>query len=125
LRSDRALPGQRQSHHSQKSSSRRLANPSRPLSSAAIFAPGSSKNSIADPKDKFGLRDSGFTLKSDVFAQPKPGNWQFAMDFSRIAGSKGTAFVINNNLDWVPQTPLSTAKQLISQVSVLEFRDRR
>jgi hypothetical protein len=62
---------------------------------------------IADPKDKFGLRDSGFTLKSYVFAQPKPGNWQFAMDFSRIAGSKGTAFVINNNLDWVPQTPLS------------------
>jgi Lipase (class 3) len=56
---------------------------------------------IADPKDKFGLRDSGFTLKSYVFAQPKPGNWQFAMDFSRIAGSKGTGFVINNNLDWV------------------------
>jgi Lipase (class 3) len=62
---------------------------------------------IADPTDKFGLRDSGFTLKSYVFAQPKPGNWQFAMDFSRIAGSKGTGFVINNNLDWVPQTPLS------------------
>jgi Lipase (class 3) len=62
---------------------------------------------IADQRDKFGLRDSGFTLKSYVFAQPKPGNWQFAMDFSRIAGSRGTAFVINNNLDWVPQTPLS------------------
>src|SRR5262249_8846000 len=62
---------------------------------------------IADPTDKFGLRDTGFTLKSYVFAQPKPGNWQFAMDFSRIAGSKGTAFVVNNNLDWVPQTPLS------------------
>jgi hypothetical protein len=62
---------------------------------------------IADSANKFGLRDSGFTLKSYVFAQPKPGNWQFAMDFSRIAGSKGTAFVINNNLDWVPQTPLS------------------
>jgi Lipase (class 3) len=62
---------------------------------------------IADPADKFGLRDSGFTLKSYVFAQPKPGNWQFAMDFARITGSKGTAFVINNNWDWVPQTPLS------------------
>ena len=62
---------------------------------------------ITDPTDKFALRDSGFTLKSYVFAQPKPGNWQFAMDFSRIAASKGTAFVINNNLDWVPQTPLS------------------
>jgi hypothetical protein len=62
---------------------------------------------IIDPTDKFGLRDRGFTLKSYVFAQPKPGNWQFAMDFSRIAGSKRTGFVINNNLDWVPQTPLS------------------
>ena len=62
---------------------------------------------IVDSTDKFGLRDSGFTLKSYVFAQPKPGNWQFAMDFSRIAASKSTAFVINNNLDWVPQTPLS------------------
>jgi hypothetical protein len=62
---------------------------------------------IADPADWFGLHDSGFTLKSYVFAQPKPGNWQFAMDFARIAGSKETAFVINNNWDWVPQTPLS------------------
>jgi hypothetical protein len=62
---------------------------------------------IVDPADKFGLEHSGFTLKSYVFAQPKPGNWQFAMDFARIAGSKGTAFVINNNWDWVPQTPLS------------------
>jgi hypothetical protein len=62
---------------------------------------------IADPTDQFGLHRSGFTLKSYVFAQPKPGNWQFAMDFARIAGAKETAFVINNNWDWVPQTPLS------------------
>ena len=62
---------------------------------------------ISDPSDKFGLRDSGYTLKSYVFAQPKPGNWQFAMDFARIAASRGTAFVINNNKDWVPQVPLS------------------
>jgi hypothetical protein len=61
----------------------------------------------ADPTNKFGLRDSGYTLKSEVFAQPKPGNWQFAMDFAQIAGSHGTAFVINNDLDWVPQVPLS------------------
>jgi hypothetical protein len=63
--------------------------------------------SIADPANPFGLHGKGFALKSYVFAQPKPGNWQFAMDFARIAGSKGTAFVINNNWDWVPQTPLS------------------
>ena len=29
------------------------------------------------------------------------------MDFARIAASRGTAFVINNNKDWVPQVPLS------------------
>ena len=61
----------------------------------------------ADPSNKFGLRDSRYTLKSYVFAQPKPGNWQFAMDFARIAASRGTAFVINNDRDWVPQVPLS------------------
>jgi len=61
----------------------------------------------ADSSNKFGLRDSGYTLKSYVFAQPKPGNWQFAMDFAQIAGSRGAAFVINNDLDWVPHVPLS------------------
>lgn len=55
--------------------------------------------------NEFGLGNSGYTLKSYVFAQPKPGNWQFAMDFARIAG--GEAFVVNNDRDWVPQTPLS------------------
>lgn len=52
-----------------------------------------------------GIGNRGYTLKSYVFAQPKPGNWQFAMDFARIAG--GQAFVVNNDRDWVPQTPLS------------------
>jgi hypothetical protein len=61
----------------------------------------------ADTTNKFGLRGSGYTLKSYVFAQPKPGNWQFAMDFARIAASRGTGFVINNDKDWVPQVPLS------------------
>lgn len=56
-------------------------------------------------RNEFGLGNSGYTLKSYVFAQPKPGNWQFAMDFARIAG--GEAFVVNNDRDWVPQTPLS------------------
>ncbi len=55
----------------------------------------------------YSLRDRHYRLKSYVFAQPKPGNWQFAMDFARIAASEQAAFVINNNLDWVPQVPLS------------------
>ena len=29
------------------------------------------------------------------------------MDFAQIAGGHGTAFVTNNDLDWVPQLPLS------------------
>jgi hypothetical protein len=60
---------------------------------------------VRDPSNKFGLNGSGYTVKSYVFAQPKPGNWQFAMDFARIAN--GQAFVINNDRDWVPQVPLS------------------
>lgn len=44
-------------------------------------------------------------LKSYLFAQPKPGNLQFAQDFSRIANE--TAFVVNNDRDPVPQVPLS------------------
>jgi hypothetical protein len=60
---------------------------------------------LVDPHDKYGVSRKGYTLKSYVFAQPKPGNWQFAMDFARIAN--GQAFVINNDRDWVPQTPLS------------------
>lgn len=44
-------------------------------------------------------------LKSYLFAQPKPGNLQFAQDFARIAAE--TAFVINNDRDPVPQVPLS------------------
>jgi hypothetical protein len=62
---------------------------------------------INDPGDRYGLRDRGYSLKSYVFAQPKPGNWQFALDFARIAGSRGTAFTVNNSRDWVPQVPLS------------------
>ncbi|MGR8930125.1 MAG: lipase family protein [Gammaproteobacteria bacterium] len=53
------------------------------------------------------------TLKSYLFAQPKPGNLQFAQDFARIAAEK--AFVVNNDRDPVPQVPLSG--QTISEVA--------
>jgi hypothetical protein len=62
---------------------------------------------INDPDDRYGLRKSGYSLKSYVFAQPKPGNWQFSLDFARIAGSHGTAFTVNNSRDWVAQVPLA------------------
>ncbi|MHB2027044.1 MAG: lipase family protein [Elusimicrobiota bacterium] len=49
----------------------------------------------------------GKNFKSYVFAQPKPGNWQYMMDFARAAANDGLAHCINNPLDWVPQLPLS------------------
>ena len=48
---------------------------------------------------------ANLTLKSYVFAQPKPGNAQFAMDFSRITGGGASSFVFNNTLDPVPMLP--------------------
>lgn len=62
---------------------------------------------INDPSDRYGLAKRNYSLKSYFFAQPKPGNWQFGMDFARIASSHGTAFVVNNTLDWVTQVPLA------------------
>ena len=62
---------------------------------------------INEPGDRYRLRNSGYSLKSYVFAQPKPGNWLFALDFARIAGSHGTAFTVNNSRDWITQVPLS------------------
>jgi hypothetical protein len=71
---------------------------------------------ITDPHDRYKLnlkfpfdqhKDTGsvIELKSYLFAQPKPGNQQFAEDFARI--SKDSAYVINNDLDPVAQVPLS------------------
>lgn len=90
---------------------------------------------INDPNDKYALGTRGYSLKSYFFAQPKPGNWQFALDFARIAASKGTSFVIDNDLDWVPQVPLSIEfldepggdipSQLQSNVSVIRRFLRR
>jgi hypothetical protein len=58
----------------------------------------------------FGLDKKHFKLKSYVFAQPKPGDWQFAMDFSRglyAGGMDEVSYVINNANDVVPQIPFS------------------
>lgn len=53
------------------------------------------------------MKPKDFDFKSYVFAQPKPGNWQFAHDFAQVAGNRGLAHCINNDSDWVPQVPLS------------------
>lgn len=62
---------------------------------------------LTDPGDRYGLQAKQFKLKSYVFAQPKPGNYQFALDFAQIAGSRGAGFVVNNSLDPVTLLPLS------------------
>lgn len=72
-----------------------------------------------DPADRYGLRKKNIQLKSYLFAQPKPGNLQFAVDFARIAGSKGLSFVINNDLDPVPQVPLSIQTPVDVSVDVV------
>ncbi|MDX8126732.1 lipase family protein [Methylomonas sp. OY6] len=67
-----------------------------------------------DPQNPYQLPlKSKPILKSYLFAQPKPGNLQFAQDFARIAGS--TAFVVNNDRDPVPQVPLSL--ETVSEVT--------
>ncbi len=66
---------------------------------------------LTDPADRYKLNlklkpdNTGVQLKSYLFAQPKPGNLQYAEDFARIA--KDLSYAVNNDLDPVPQVPLS------------------
>jgi Lipase (class 3) len=57
------------------------------------------------PELGFGLAGKRYRLKSYVFAQPKPGNAQFAAAFSEITLASNNAFVFNNTLDSVPALP--------------------
>ena len=61
---------------------------------------------------RFGLEKKNFSIKSYVFAQPKPGNWRYAMDFAQSIGNGGLSYTIDNYDDPVAQTPL--AFQLLS-----------
>jgi hypothetical protein len=62
-----------------------------------------------DTTDKpiFGLKGHRYTLKSYGFAQPKPGNYAFNADFSRITQRSDSAIVINNDIDPVPKVPFT------------------
>lgn len=55
----------------------------------------------------FGLKGRQYKLKSYLFAQPKPGNYAFSADFSRITQGSDNAIVINNHIDPVPKVPLT------------------
>jgi len=61
---------------------------------------------------RFGLADKNLSIKGYVFAQPKPGNWRYAMDLGLAGGNSGLFFTINNFDDPVVQVPL--AFQLVS-----------
>ena len=71
---------------------------------------------VTDPADKYGLKAKNLQFKSYVYAQPKPGNSKFAMDFARIASGRGAGFVINNTLDPITKLPL-TSQTLFEAVS--------
>ncbi|CAJ5405369.1 Predicted lipase [Burkholderia pseudomallei] len=53
----------------------------------------------------FHLEDRHYQLKSYGFAQPKPGNAQFAAAFAEMTMSTDNAFVLNNTLDPIPLLP--------------------
>jgi hypothetical protein len=57
--------------------------------------------------DRFGLIDKKWSMKSYVFAQPKPGNWRYAMDLAELAGNRGMFYTIDNYDDPVVQAPLA------------------
>lgn len=54
-----------------------------------------------------GIGGKKLTLRSHLFAQPKPGNTQFALDFAEITGAGTTATIYTNTLDPVPKIPPS------------------
>src|SRR5262249_8218971 len=50
---------------------------------------------------------AGLSYKTYVFAQPKPGNDHYALDFESKFSNPGLAFRVTNSLDWVPQVPFT------------------
>jgi hypothetical protein len=61
----------------------------------------------SEEANPFDMLDKHYTLKSYAFAQPKPGDAVFAAGFARITQAADNAIVINNDLDPVPQVPLT------------------
>ena len=52
-------------------------------------------------------RPEGYTHKTYVYAQPKPGNDHYAADFENHFSNSGLAFRVTNSLDWVRQVPFT------------------
>ena len=59
----------------------------------------------AAQEKNFGVDELDLHLRSYFFAQPKPGNYQFSLDFNGITGSGANAFTFTNTIDPVPMVP--------------------
>jgi hypothetical protein len=59
----------------------------------------------ASREGRFGIAEMNLSLRSYVFAQPKPGNSQFCQDFAGICGGGASSFTFNNTIDPVPMLP--------------------
>ncbi len=59
----------------------------------------------AAQEGRFGIGEKRLSLRSYVFAQPKPGNAQFSQDFAGITGGGAASFTFNNTIDPVPMLP--------------------
>ncbi len=57
-----------------------------------------------------------YNYKSYVFAQPKPGNDLYGIDYDVVASNGGLAFTVNNSQDWVPQVPFTI--EVLSDINV-------
>ena len=50
---------------------------------------------------------AGCSVKTYVYAQPKPGNDHYAEDFESLFCDPPMAFRVTNTLDWVPEVPFT------------------
>jgi Lipase (class 3) len=57
-----------------------------------------------------------YNYKSYVFAQPKPGNDLYGIDYDVVASNSGLGFTVNNSQDWVPQVPFTI--ELLNDINI-------
>lgn len=58
---------------------------------------------------------SFYNYKTYVFAQPKPGNDLYGIDYDAVSSDSGLGFTVTNSQDWVPQVPFTL--ELLSDIN--------